>query len=568
MRFVYDYGGNRVAKIDEANGGPPAVTRYYNELVETTADGFAIKNYLLGGLRVASRRVDDVGWQFASNESAIRVAKSWIGRPAVVLLVRGDVQLAVGTMVLALTAMLLFAPWRRKPIVGVPVRHGHVIGVVLVFVLGTMPWPLLVRPANAQCGPLPTPTPLPVGQVAHYHVDHLGSTKVITDGDGEVVEQIRYFPYGEVRGRWDGNGIAIGDPDPEHDYEFSGYETEVYSGLQYAGARFYDPALGSFLSHDPHHQFLSPYSYGGGDPMNWTDPDGEFFEELVVATVIAALASAAVNAIVAGFQGASLSQVGEAALRGAATGAVGVGLGVVTSAAGLAVGTLSSTVQASVGIADAATALGEVAFRSAFSTTIANASGQVAAAAGAPESIVTLSTVAGGFAGSVVYDRAFLNPEGRLAEIEGKGTFRNVSNTQTHSDITASAAAEAGFSPADSAQIVAANLARDNDLWSNQDHFGTLARKTFDELKEAAFRARRSGDDRMLLTKLGGASHHLQDQFALGHIVPGAHLLGGPLGAPFRFLIHQTFGGEVTFRQASYRATLRLFDQARNSIGA
>lgn len=568
MHFVYDYGGNRVAKIDEGGGGPPSVTRYYNDRVETTSDGFAVKTYFLGDLRVASRRVDDVGWQLVSNEGAIRFAKSWIGRPAVVVLLRGDVQLAAAIMGLSIASMLLFAPWRRRPVAGIAVRHGHVIGVVIVFLVGTLPWPLLVLPADAQCGPLPTPTPLPVGQIAHHHVDHLGSTKVITGEDGEVVEQIRYTPYGDVRGRWDGNGVAIDEPDPQHRHEFTGYESEIYSGLEYAGARFYDPALASFLSHDPGHQFLSPYSYGGGDPINWTDPDGEFFEELVIAVVVSAVTSAAVNAIVAGFRGASLSQVGESALRGAATGAVGVGLGVVTSAAGLAAGTLSSTVQASVGIADAAQALGEVAYRSALSTTIANAAGQVASAAGAPESVTTLATVAGGLAGSFVYDQALLNPEGRLAEIEGKGSFRNVSNATTHRDITGAAAAEAGFSRDETVRIVTENLARDKNLWSNQDHFGSLARKTFQSLKSAAFDARQATDDGMFLVKLGGASHHLQDQFALGHIVPGTHLFRGPLGAPFRFLIHQTFGGEVTFRQASYRATLRLFDQVRNSTGA
>lgn len=566
MRFVYDSGGNRVAKIEETDVGPPRVTRYYNELVETIPDGFAIKTYVLGDLRVASSRVDNVGWQFASSDGAIRFAKSGIGQPAVVVLLRGDVQLAAGMIALALTATLLFAPWRRKPAVGIAVRHGHVIGAVIVFFLGTMPWPLAVLPANALCG-LPTPTPSPVGQIAHYHVDHLGSTKVVTDESGQVIEQIRYTPYGEVRGRWDGNGVPLAEPEPQHVREFTGYESEVHSGLEYAGARFYDPSLASFLSHDPNRQFLSPYSYGGGDPMNWTDPDGEFFEELVIATVISVVASAAVNAIVSGFRGASLSQVGEAALRGAVTGAVGVGLGVLTSAAGMAAGTLSTTAQASIGIEDAAMALGEVAYRSAFSTTIANAAGQVASAAGAPESITTVATVAGALVGSFVYDQAFLRPGGRLAEIEGKGSFRTVSNGTMHRGITGSAASEAGFSPTESARIVSENLARDKNLWNNQDHFGSLAQKTFEGLKRAAFDARQAKDYDTFLVKLGGASHHLQDQFALGHIVPGTHLFGGPLGAPFRFLVHQTFGGEVTFRQASYRATLRLFDQARNSLG-
>ncbi len=34
-----------------------------------------------------------------------------------------------------------------------------------------------------------------------------------------------------------------------------------------------------------------------------------------------------------------------------------------------------------------------------------------------------------------------------------------------------------------------------------------------------------------------------------------------------RFLFHSTVGGEVTFRQASYDATLKLFQQARGVMG-
>jgi YD repeat-containing protein len=121
VNFTYDYAGQRVMK--EVVGG--SVTRYYSDLVETTSDGVMTKSYFLGGMRVASRSTNDVGWQFAAQtDSPIRVASAWVGRPALVLFLRSDVQLALGTSFALLTAALLVAPWRRKRVVGVAVHHG------------------------------------------------------------------------------------------------------------------------------------------------------------------------------------------------------------------------------------------------------------------------------------------------------------------------------------------------------------------------------------------------------------------------------------------------------------
>lgn len=46
------------------------------------------------------------------------------------------------------------------------------------------------------------------------------------------------------------------------------------------GARFWDPQLGIWLSHDPARQFNNPYGFGG-DPINYVDPDGEFVHIIV-----------------------------------------------------------------------------------------------------------------------------------------------------------------------------------------------------------------------------------------------------------------------------------------------
>lgn len=47
-------------------------------------------------------------------------------------------------------------------------------------------------------------------------------------------------------------------------------------GLNYFGARFYDPVLGVWLSPDPARQFANPYNGMGGDPIMYRDPDGRW----------------------------------------------------------------------------------------------------------------------------------------------------------------------------------------------------------------------------------------------------------------------------------------------------
>src|SRR5262249_39719949 len=190
--------------------------------------------------------------------------------------------------------LLLMIPGRRKPVVGMVVRRGHVLLLVCVFSLTSLPLPIIVQPAWAGGGGMPTPTRTPTPSpsstptrtptapggattlgVKHYHFDHLGSTQVITNDDGTVFEYVRYRPYGEVRGHWNRAKQSISDCyDDRYCREFTGYNTEPYFELEYAGARVYDPGLGMFLTHDPAAQFANPYLYGGGNPANGTDPNG------------------------------------------------------------------------------------------------------------------------------------------------------------------------------------------------------------------------------------------------------------------------------------------------------
>jgi RHS repeat-associated protein len=210
------------------------------------------------------------------------------------------------------------------------------IAVLVAFLSAILPGPLAWNgPARAWANggpgarttPLPTVIANPVDlRFHHYHADERGTPLLITDGSGSVVEHVRVRAFGEVRGRWNADGM------PSHDsagFGFAGYADEPATGLQYAGSRWYDPALGSFLSHDPARQFPNPYLYGSGDPLNGIDHAGAIFglDDLFIAIIIGAIAGAVGGGIQAAIDGASLGQALKAAAIGGAIGGASAGVG-------------------------------------------------------------------------------------------------------------------------------------------------------------------------------------------------------------------------------------------------
>ena len=99
------------------------------------------------------------------------------------------------------------------------------------------------------------------GEIKYYHKDNLGSTNVITDYQGNKIEEINYLPYG--------SSLSSSD----ETFTFSGKELDS-SGLQYFGARYYDPNLGRFITTDPVTSDINLYSYSNNNPMKYTDPTG------------------------------------------------------------------------------------------------------------------------------------------------------------------------------------------------------------------------------------------------------------------------------------------------------
>jgi RHS repeat-associated protein len=109
----------------------------------------------------------------------------------------------------------------------------------------------------------------------YIHPDHLGSTNVVTDENGVVVQTLDYYPYGGLR-------LSVATSTNERRKYLDRFSDD--SGLSYLSARYYDQNRGQFISEDPifwslkmnlsNSQSLNSYSYANDNPITKSDPDG------------------------------------------------------------------------------------------------------------------------------------------------------------------------------------------------------------------------------------------------------------------------------------------------------
>ncbi len=120
-------------------------------------------------------------------------------------------------------------------------------------------------------------------KVAYLTADHLGSPRINTDQNGAVTSRHDYHPYGEeiITAQ---RIAALGYASDTIRKQFTGYERDSESGLDFAQARYYWKSLGRFSSSDPillsidrlgNPQLLNLYAYAGNSPLRFLDPTGE-----------------------------------------------------------------------------------------------------------------------------------------------------------------------------------------------------------------------------------------------------------------------------------------------------
>jgi RHS repeat-associated protein len=120
------------------------------------------------------------------------------------------------------------------------------------------------------CGPNGPVEQITGSTTTYLHRDQLGSIRLITDsaGSSSTATTMTYDPYGNVTS----TSGSLTSP-----FGFADEYTDSESGLLHTGARYYDPSTGQFLTVDPKvAATLSPYGYLAGDPLNGTDPSGEW----------------------------------------------------------------------------------------------------------------------------------------------------------------------------------------------------------------------------------------------------------------------------------------------------
>jgi RHS repeat-associated protein len=149
-------------------------------------------------------------------------------------------------------------------------RIGTAVGLIVLLAL--------LSPARALAQ-----TP-PAVVVEYYHLDALGSVRVVTDQNQNVVARHDFLPFGE---EWNPPANA------KEKKLFTGHERDANTGLDYFGARYYRPQVGRFTTVDPlmtvgenlvDPQRWNRYAYAKNNPIRYVDPDGRDVTPVVVTT--------------------------------------------------------------------------------------------------------------------------------------------------------------------------------------------------------------------------------------------------------------------------------------------
>jgi RHS repeat-associated protein len=121
--------------------------------------------------------------------------------------------------------------------------------------------------------------------ISFLHRDHLNTVKMVTNMAGTVTEHTGHAAFGEPKPV---SGLPRG---------FIGERPDVETGMLYLNGRYYDPALGRYISPDDWDPTLAGvgtnrYAYAGNDPVNKADPNGHNWFTDTVSSFFSAFGNA------------------------------------------------------------------------------------------------------------------------------------------------------------------------------------------------------------------------------------------------------------------------------------
>jgi RHS repeat-associated protein len=105
------------------------------------------------------------------------------------------------------------------------------------------------------------------GSTVYYTMDGLGSVRNLTNSTQTIVEQYDYDSFGNL----------AAPPITGNPYTYTSREYDPETGLLFYRARYYDPAIGRFITADPigfDGGDVNFYAYVFNNPVNWVDPWG------------------------------------------------------------------------------------------------------------------------------------------------------------------------------------------------------------------------------------------------------------------------------------------------------
>jgi RHS repeat-associated protein len=301
-QMVYDPDGNRVKKTFSSPTGAQVTTTYVEDVYEkrvVAGSPSATNTIYIHGNGALVATVTRTG----SAAVALDASSRWRHELAAAGIVEVRSFTSLARRALLVTAALLHIPrlerWaalaacaavtlaaglalarslHRRP--RVRAREGAFrfasLGIAFVLLVNAACGaPELGEPADSSAELLSGDTTAGVPQGSFfYHGDEVNSVTVVSDTSGREVARLVYMPFGELA-RANSSGTDVGVR------KFIGQELDEETGLAYFRARYYDPALGRYLSPDTEvpvysdAQSFNRYAYARNNPIVHFDPTGK-----------------------------------------------------------------------------------------------------------------------------------------------------------------------------------------------------------------------------------------------------------------------------------------------------